>query len=353
MASSNAFRPLALTMGEPAGIGPDVTLAVWLERRERRLPVFYCLADPDTLRRRAERIGITVPIEVVTPAEASSVFDRALPVVRLEGRSTAEPGVPERASALGVIEAIARAVGDVRAGSASALVTNPINKKALVDAGFQHPGHTEFLGMLSAAWNGAPARPVMMLAGPGLRAVPATIHVPISAVPGLITESLLFATGRTIDRDMRQRFGIARPRIAVAGLNPHAGEGGVMGMEDTAVIAPAVARLQAEGIDAVGPLAPDTMFHAAARARYDVALCMYHDQALIPTKTIAFAETVNVTLGLPFVRTSPDHGTAFDIAGTGVADCSSLAAALRLADELARHESEYLAGNPGDVRLTA
>ena len=353
MTSENAFRPLALTMGEPAGIGPDVTLAVWAERRERRLPVFYCLADPDTLIRRAERIGITIPIEVVAPGEAAAVFDRALPVVRLEGRSNAEPGLPERASALGVIEAIARAVGDVRAGSAAALVTNPINKKALVDAGFQHPGHTEFLGMLSAAWNGVPARPVMMLAGPGLRAVPATIHVPIAAVPGLITESLLLATGRTIDRDMRQRFGIARPRIAVAGLNPHAGEGGVMGMEDTAVIAPAVARLQAEGIDAIGPLAPDTMFHAAARARYDVALCMYHDQALIPTKTVAFAETVNVTLGLPFIRTSPDHGTAFDIAGTGQADCSSLAAALRLADELARHEAAFLAGGTDDVRLTA
>ncbi|SHE55178.1 4-hydroxythreonine-4-phosphate dehydrogenase [Kaistia soli DSM 19436] len=353
MDRSNTFRPLVLTMGEPAGIGPDVTLAAWAARHERGLPVFYCLADPDTMRRRAERIGIDIPIEVVTPAEAAAVFDRALPVVRLEGRSSAEPGLPERASAHGVIEAIARAVGDVRAGSAAAVVTNPINKKALVDAGFQHPGHTEFLGMLSAAWNGAPARPVMMLAGPGLRAVPATIHVPISAVPGLLTENLLMATGRTIDRDMRQRFGIPRPRIAVAGLNPHAGEGGVMGTEDAAVIAPAVARLQAEGINAFGPLAPDTMFHAEARARYDVALCMYHDQALIPTKTVAFSETVNVTLGLPFIRTSPDHGTAFDIAGTGKADFSSLAAALRLADELARHEADHLAGNTDSARLSA
>jgi 4-hydroxythreonine-4-phosphate dehydrogenase len=341
MAEREASRPLALTMGEPAGIGPDVTLAVWRERQERNLPPFYVLADPETMRSRAELLGIDVPIEVVEPGEAVSVFQRALPVVPLEVGAFASPGQPNPAAARGVIEAIARGVGDVRAGLASALVTNPINKKALFDAGFQHPGHTEFLGMLSAAWSGSPAHPVMMLAGPGLRAVPATIHVPISAVPNLLTEAMLVRTARTIDHDMRRRFGIANPRIAVAGLNPHAGEGGVMGTEDDAVIRPAVSALRAEGIDAFGPLAPDTMFHADARARYDVALCMYHDQALIPTKTVAFAETVNVTLGLPFVRTSPDHGTAFDIAGTGKADISSLAAALRLADELALHEAEY------------
>jgi 4-hydroxythreonine-4-phosphate dehydrogenase len=269
------------------------------------------------------------------------MFDSALPVVPLESSASADPGQPNPAAARGVIEAIARGVGDVRAGLASALVTNPINKKALFDAGFQHPGHTEFLGMLSAAWSGSPAHPVMMLAGPGLRAVPATIHVPIASVPKLLTQEMLIRTARTIGQDMRRRFGLANPRIAVAGLNPHAGEGGVMGTEDDDVIRPAVEALRAEGIDAVGPLPPDTMFHAEARARYDVALCMYHDQALIPTKTIAFAETVNVTLGLPFVRTSPDHGTAFDIAGTGKADISSLAAALRLADELAHHEADY------------
>jgi 4-hydroxythreonine-4-phosphate dehydrogenase len=341
MVDSASFRPLALTMGEPAGIGPDVTLAVWRERSERRLPPFYVLADPDALRRRAKLMGIDIPIETMSAGEAIDAFDRVLPVVALESAADAAPGQPERSAARGVIEAIARAVGDVRAGLASALVTNPINKKALFDAGFQHPGHTEFLGMLSAAWSGSPAHPVMMLAGPGLRAVPATIHVPIAAVPRLLTEEMLIRTGRTIDHDMRRRFGISNPRIAVAGLNPHAGEGGVMGTEDDEFIRPAVAALRDEGINAFGPLAPDTMFHAEARARYDVALCMYHDQALIPTKTIAFSETVNVTLGLPFVRTSPDHGTAFDIAGTGKADISSLAAALRLADELARHEAEY------------
>ncbi len=343
MAQTETFRPLALTMGEPAGIGPDVTLMAWKAWRERSLPAFYCLADPDVLRDRAERLGLDIPIETIAAADAAAVFPHALPVVPLESKAFAEPGRPERTAALGVIEAIARAVGDVRAGLASAIVTNPINKKILFDAGFQHPGHTEFLGMLSAAWSGSPARPVMMLAGPGLRAVPATIHVPIASVPGMITDRLIMSTGRTIDNEMRRRFGIARPRIAVAGLNPHAGEGGVMGTEDDAVLRPAVAALQEEGIDAIGPLSPDTMFHPAARTRYDVALCMYHDQALIPTKTIAFSETVNVTLGLPFIRTSPDHGTAFDIAGTGQADFSSLAAALRLADELARHEADYKA----------
>lgn len=353
MDHSRPNLPLVLTMGEPAGIGPDVTLAAWAARRDRPLPAFYCLADPDALRARSKLMGLDIPIETMTPADAVGAFDTVLPVVPLEAQSNAEPGRPERPAARGVIEAIARSVGDVRAGFASAIVTNPINKRALVDAGFQHPGHTEFLGMLANAWSRTPARPVMMLAGPGLRAVPATIHVPISAVPGLLTESLILATARTIDRDMRRRFGLPRPRIAVAGLNPHAGEGGVMGTEDDDVIRPAIARLQEEGIDAIGPMAPDTMFHPAARARYDVALCMYHDQALIPTKTIAFSETVNITLGLPFVRTSPDHGTAFDIAGTGKADFSSLTAALRMADELARHEADYVAEQDDAARRTA
>ncbi|MBB5751486.1 4-hydroxythreonine-4-phosphate dehydrogenase PdxA [Prosthecomicrobium pneumaticum] len=337
-AEATPALPLALTVGEPAGIGPDVTLAVWQAREALGLPPFYVLADPAGMARRAQRIGIDVPIVRVSPGDAVDVFARALPVVPLENPADAEPGIPDRASARGVIEAIARAVGDVRAGFAEAVVTNPINKKALYDAGFQHPGHTEFLGVLSAAWQGSPAHPVMMLAGPALRAVPVTIHVPLGSVPGLLTTDRIVQTARIVDRDMRRRFGIALPRIAVAGLNPHAGEGGAMGREDEAVIRPAVEILRAEGVEAFGPLPPDTMFHAAARQRYDVALCMYHDQALIPAKTLAFDETVNVTLGLPFVRTSPDHGTAFDIAGTGKADPTSLAAALRLADALARQE---------------
>jgi 4-hydroxythreonine-4-phosphate dehydrogenase len=333
-----SIAPLALTMGEPAGIGPDVTLAAWARRKALDLPAFYYLADPVFLATRARRMGLDVPIETVGAADAAAVFGRALPVVPLDSSVEVTPGAPSVATAQAVIEAIARAVGDVRAGLASAVVTAPIAKKTLYDAGFQHPGHTEFLGTLSAAWAGEAARPVMMLAGPELKAVPVTIHIPLRDVAGALSERLIVDTARIVATDLRRRFGKPAPRIAVAGLNPHAGENGTMGDEDERIVRPAVAALRAEGIDARGPLSADTMFHAQARTTYDAALCMYHDQALIPSKTINFTETVNVTLGLAFIRTSPDHGTAFDIAGTGKADPSSLAAALRLAAELRRNE---------------
>jgi 4-hydroxythreonine-4-phosphate dehydrogenase len=333
-----SIAPLALTMGEPAGIGPDVTLAAWARRKALDLPAFYYLADPVFLATRARRMGLDVPIEMVSAVDAAAVFGRALPVVPLDSSVEVTPGVPSVATAQAVIEAIARAVGDVRAGLASAVVTAPIAKKTLYDAGFQHPGHTEFLGTLSAAWAGEAARPVMMLAGPELKAVPVTIHIPLRDVAGALSERLIVDTARIVATDLRRRFGKPAPRIAVAGLNPHAGENGTMGDEDERIVRPAVAALRAEGIDARGPLSADTMFHAQARTTYDAALCMYHDQALIPSKTINFTETVNVTLGLAFIRTSPDHGTAFDIAGTGKADPSSLAAALRLAAELRRNE---------------
>ena len=339
MTSGGASLPLALTMGEPGGIGPDVTLAAWMRRREFRLPPFYCLADPALLAERAKILGLDCPIERVAPRDAVAVFGRALPVVGLEGSVKAMPGRLDAANAHAVIEAIARAVGDVRSGLAAAVVTNPINKKALYDAGFQHPGHTEFLGTLSAAWTGTPGTPVMMLAGPQLKAVPVTIHVPLREVAGLLSEALIVETARIVVRDLKRRFAVAEPRLAVAGLNPHAGEGGALGDEEERIVRPAVEALQAEGIAARGPLAADAMFHPAARALYDAALCMYHDQALIPAKTLSFAETVNVTLGLAFVRTSPDHGTALDIAGTGKADPSSLGAALRLAAELRRNDN--------------
>jgi 4-hydroxythreonine-4-phosphate dehydrogenase len=332
------LAPLALTMGEPAGIGPDITLAAWLRRRELELPPFYCLADPALLAQRAGALGIDCAIEAVEPAEASARFDHALPVSPLTATVSARPGEPEPANAQAVIEAIARAVGDLKAGVAAAMVTNPINKKTLYDAGFRHPGHTEFLGTLSAAWTGRAAKPVMMLAGPGLRTVPVTIHIPVREVAAALSTDLIVETGHIVAAELRRRFGVAEPRLAVAGLNPHAGEGGTLGDEDGRIVRPAVEALQAGGIDARGPLAADSMFHPAARATYDAALCMYHDQALIPAKTVAFAETVNVTLGLAFIRTSPDHGTALDIAGTGRADPASLAAALRLAAELHRHE---------------
>jgi 4-hydroxythreonine-4-phosphate dehydrogenase len=326
-------------MGEPAGIGPDVTLAAWARRSEFSLPSFYCLGDPALYAARARQLGLDLPIQTVSPAEASTTFARALPVVPLQASVKAVAGAPDPANAQAVIEAIARAVGDVRAGAASAVVTCPISKKTLFDAGFRHPGHTEFLGTLSATWTGTQARPVMMLAGPELKTVPVTIHIPLHDVASTLTEALIVETSRIVDGEMRRRFAKPAPRLAVAGLNPHAGENGAFGDEDDRMIRPAVAALRAAGIDARGPLSSDAMFHAKARATYDAAICMYHDQALIPAKTINFTETVNVTLGLAFIRTSPDHGTAFDIAGTGKADASSLAAALRLAAELVANET--------------
>ena len=331
--------PLALTMGEPGGIGPDVTLAAWRDRRRFRLPPFYCLADPDLLAARARSLGIDCPIERVGPAEAVACFDRALPVAKLSAAVDAEPGRLDRRNAAAVIEAIARAVGDVRSGLAGAVVTNPIHKKTLYEAGFQHPGHTEFLGTLSAAWTGVAATPVMMLAGPELKAVPVTIHIPLREVAAALSAKLIVQTARIVVTDLERRFAISLPRLAVAGLNPHAGEGGTLGSEDETIVRPAVEALRADGIAATGPFSADTMFHREARSGYDAALCMYHDQALIPAKTLAFAETVNVTLGLAFVRTSPDHGTALDIAGSGKANPASLAAALRLAAELRGNEA--------------
>jgi 4-hydroxythreonine-4-phosphate dehydrogenase len=326
-------------MGEPGGVGPDLTLVVWRQHERLGVPPFYLLADPDFIADRARQLGMDCPIASVEPRDAATVFDAALPVVPLETTVSAHPGRADPSNATAVVEAIARAVGDVRSGDAAALVTNPISKQSLYAAGFRHPGHTEFLGTLSAAWTGFTARPVMMLAGPELRAVPVTIHIPLRDVADALTEELIVETGRIVASDLRRRFALPRPRLAVAGLNPHAGEGGALGMEDRTIIMPAIEALRADGIDVVGPLSADAMFHRAARAGYDAAICMYHDQALIPAKTLSFSETVNVTLGLAFVRTSPDHGTAFDLAGTGRADPSSLAAALRLAAELVANES--------------
>ena len=327
--------PLALTLGEPAGIGPDLVLGLWPRRVELDLPDFYLIADPDFLRNRARALGLDVPLAAVAPAQAAAAFARALPVVPLGLSITATPGKPDASSAPAAIASIRRAVADVMAGYAAAVVTNPVAKNVLYRSGFAEPGHTEFLGRLAAEATGKPVKPVMMLWSAELAVVPVTIHLPLKDVVSTLTRDLVLETGRIVARDLAMRFGIARPRIAVAGLNPHAGEDGALGEEDRAIVAPAVAQLQAEGIDAIGPLPADTLFHERARATYDVAMCMYHDQALIPIKTLAFDCAVNVTLGLPFVRTSPDHGTAFDIAGTGKVDPSSLVAALALAARLA------------------
>jgi 4-hydroxythreonine-4-phosphate dehydrogenase len=327
-------RPLALTLGEPAGIGPDISFAAWQRRTELALPPFYLLGDPDFLERRARLLGLSIPFEIVQPGGAVKAFAKALPIVALTEKITAEPAHPDASSAPAAIASIRHAVADVFAGRAHAVVTNPVAKAVLYRTGFAEPGHTEFLAKLAQERSGRPVHPVMMLWSPELAVVPVTIHLPVREVPGRLTTALIVDTARIVARDLRERFGVAQPRLALAGLNPHAGEEGTLGDEDRSVVAPAVEALRAEGIDARGPLPADTMFHAAARREYDVALAMYHDQALIPIKTLAFDHAVNVTLGLPFVRTSPDHGTAFDIAGTGRASPASLIAALKLAARL-------------------
>jgi len=332
-------QPLALTLGEPAGIGPDLALAVWHRRDAFDIPAFYIVADPEFLSRRADRLGLHIPLATVTPASAVATFSSALPVVALDIAATAEPGRPDRSSAQAAIASIRRAVADVMAGRAAAVVTNPVAKNVLYHSGFAEPGHTEFLATLVREATGKALRPVMMLWSPELAVIPVTIHLPLREVFAHISTDLVVETGRIVAHDLTTRFRIPHPRLVIAGLNPHAGEEGTLGEEDRAIVAPAVTRLMAEGIDVRGPLPADTMFHKRARAGYDAALCMYHDQALIPIKTLAFDHAVNVTLGLPFVRTSPDHGTAFDIAGSGAADPASLVAAMRLAARLATAET--------------
>lgn len=332
--------PIALTMGEPAGIGGELTLKAWLRRGES-MPAFFAIDDPERLRVVAGQLGAAVAIRTIAaPSDAAYIFGEALPVLPLTLATAVTPGRPDPANAAAVIASIDRAVALALRGEIAAIVTNPISKKTLYDAGFPDPGHTEYLARRS----GSTVAPVMMLVGGGLRVVPITVHMALRDALHALTTDLIVATGRTVVEALRRDFAIAAPRLAVAGLNPHAGEGATLGTEDRDVIAPAVAALRAIGIDASGPLPADTMFHPAARARYDAALCAYHDQALIPVKTIAFDEASNVTLGLPFVRTSPDHGTAFDIAGTGRADPTSLMTSLRLAATLAARRADATAG---------
>lgn len=328
---------LAVTAGEPAGIGPDITLAAWARRDELGLPAFAVFGDPGTLRARARALAIEAPvIEIATLADARGVFARGIPTVKVPQAVETIAGQPDAANGSAVIAMIEAATAAVARGEARALVTNPIAKSVLYRAGFTHPGHTEFLAELAGRHHpGRSWSSVMMLAADELRVVPLTIHVALASVPRAITRALIEGTARILEASLRFDFGIERPRIAVAGLNPHAGEDGSMGSEDRDVIRPAVDALARSGMAIVGPLPGDTMFHAAARAHYDAAICMYHDQALIPLKTLAFDRGVNVTLGLPFVRTSPDHGTAFDIAGSGKARADSLIEALLLAQRMA------------------
>jgi 4-hydroxythreonine-4-phosphate dehydrogenase len=325
------MAPLLLTMGEPAGIGGEIALKAWLRRGEG-LPVFAAIDDPERLEDIARRLRLAVKVRAIAAvSEAAAVFAGALPVLAQRLPVPAIPGKPSAATAAAVIGAIERAARLALAGEAAAIVTNPIQKKPLYDAGFVHPGHTEFLGALAEL----EAPPAMMLAAAELRVVPVTIHLPLAEVPKVLSTAEIVRIGKITAAALERDFGVAQPRLAVAGLNPHAGEAGSMGDEDETVVAPAVDALRSAGIDATGPLPADTMFHAAARARYDAALCMYHDQALIPIKTLAFDRAVNVTLGLPFIRTSPDHGTALDIAGKGTASPESLIAALKMAAAMA------------------
>ena len=337
--ASGHEQPLALTQGDPAGIGPDIALMAWQRRSAESIPPFLYFGDHAVLASRARLLGLEVPIEIAGPDEATAIFARALPVLEIPVENDVNPGAPDSKSAAATISAIERAVELTLSGKTVAVVTNPIAKSVLYDAGFGFPGHTEFLADLGSRAFNAPILPVMMIAGPLLRTVPVTIHIPLKDVPTALDEELIYRTCRVTAHDLTERFGIERPRLAISGLNPHAGEDGALGAEDVAVIAPAIARLKADGVDAFGPLPADTMFHESARRTYDVAICMYHDQALIPAKALGFDDGVNVTLGLPFIRTSPDHGTAFSLAGTGKARPTSLIAALKMAAEMASKAS--------------
>ncbi len=338
--------PIAVTMGEPAGIGPEIILKAWLNRRSSKLPPFFVLGNAACFVALTEQLGLDIPVHIATPQNAGELFDLALPVVEIGSKVTSSPGHLSSLDAHLVSGAIMKAVELVWDQQASAIVTAPINKKALYDSGFQYPGHTEFLGALAEQHYDMAVVPVMMLAGPELNTIPVTIHISLADVPRRLTTEMIVTAGQIAAGDLKKRFGINDPRIAVSGLNPHAGEGGSMGKEDQQIVAPAVEKLRDLGISAFGPLPADTMFHAAARRTYDVALCMYHDQALIPAKTLAFDDAVNVTLGLPFIRTSPDHGTALNIAGKNLASPSSMIAAIKMAGQMAKMELENIHQSP-------
>lgn len=334
--------PIALTMGEPSGIGPEIALKAWIARDVDAGPEFALIGDPALIAGRARHLDLDVPITEVTAIEdARPVFASALPVLPTGiPVAVSESGAPTPDNAASVIAAIDKGVELAISGEAAALVTNPIAKSILAAAGFAYPGHTNYLGALARMYD-LPATPVMMLVGGGLRTIPVTVHIPLRDVPDALSRETIIETTRVAHHALIADFGIASPRLAVTGLNPHAGEDGAMGTEERDVIQPALDALSAEGLDIRGPLPADTAFHPAARARYDAILAMYHDQALIPVKTLAFDEGVNVTLGLPFVRTSPDHGTAFNIAGTGLARPDSLIAALKLAAQMAQTRAGF------------
>lgn len=336
---------LLATLGEPGGIGPELILKLWLERQSSPAPPFVYVASQDFIEKRAKTLGITVPtIDWIMAQKTQTLegaFNTALPVINLENPIDDRIGIADPINAPAVIASIEKAVTMIHQSQADGLITAPINKKSLYDAAFKHPGHTEFLGELANQWPNGPHRPVMMLAGPQLRTVPATLHIPLKDVPKALDENKLIELIEITNNDLKDRFNIQNPRIVVTGLNPHAGEEGSMGQEDAMIIAPAIHAAKAKGINVSGPHPADTLFYAERRKTYDAAIAMYHDQALLPVKTIAFDETVNVTLGLPFIRTSPDHGTALDIAAKGIARTGSMLAALKMADQMARNAKAH------------
>lgn len=340
--SHSLNKPIVLTIGEPAGIGPELAIKLWAEQNARSLPPFVLLTDPTFIESRARALGVDATLqqwdERWSSQETQAAFSTCLLYHPLQHSIEDAPTQLRAQNSPAVIEAIETAVGLIQQGRASAVVTNPINKNALYEAGFKHPGHTEFLGELAKQWGGT-YRPVMMLAGPELRTVPATLHIPLKDVPDALDAEELTELMIITARELKNRFAITSPRIAVTGLNPHAGEEGKMGSEDRDIILPAIRAAQEADITVSGPHPADTLFYAQKRKTYDAVIAMYHDQALLPVKTIAFDETVNVTLGLPFIRTSPDHGTALDIAGKGIARPDSLLAAIRMANEMAEHAS--------------
>ena len=320
--------PLAVALGDPAGIGPEIVAKAWERRAEAGLSPFFAVGSDASVA--AVWNG---PIRIIDePGQAAACFGEALPLIRVDGDAPVVPGEPSVEGAHTALHALELAVGLTRSGVASALVTGPVSKAQLYSIGFIHPGQTEFVAERCGI---AADMVAMMLAGPSLRTVPVTTHVALRDVPDLLSVELIVAKGRATIRGLRRQFGIARPRIAVAGLNPHAGEQGALGREEIDIVIPAIERLREEDAEITGPHAPDAMFHASARALYDAALCLYHDQALVPLKTLHFDEGVNMTLGLPIVRTSPDHGTAFAIAGRGEAHPGAMIAALRTAAEAA------------------
>jgi len=324
--------PLAVALGDPAGIGPEIVAKAWEARNERRLPPFFAIGDARSL----EIVWKGPIVRISEPAEVNGLFEDALPLLQVEDAGDIVPGEPNPAGARCSLDSLEMAVGLARSGAASGIATAPVSKAQLYGIGFTHPGQTEFIAERCGIFGGNVA---MMLAGPTLRTVPITIHVPLREVIDRISIDLIVACARTVDRGLSRDFGIERPRLAVAGFNPHAGEGGAIGREEIDLIQPAIERLREEGIDVTGPLPADTMFHARARATYDVALCLYHDQALIPIKTLHFDEGVNVTLGLPIVRAAPDHGTAFNIAGRNEAHPGAMIAAIALAGSCAANRA--------------